>query len=122
MIEIVDHQPTWPEQFREIAGRLREGLGDLALRIDHIGSTAVSGLPAKDIIDIQISVTDFSEPVHDGLSVLGYSQAHEITCDDQPPGDSSPREMWNKWFFRPPSGQRPTNLHVRIVGRPNQRY
>jgi GrpB-like predicted nucleotidyltransferase (UPF0157 family) len=36
--------------------RLRSALGDVALRIDHIGSTSIPGLDAKPIIDIQISV------------------------------------------------------------------
>ncbi len=53
MIEIVPYQTSWPAEFQEIALVLRRGLGGLALRIDHIGSTSVPGLPAKDIIDIQ---------------------------------------------------------------------
>ena len=122
MIEIVDYQATWPQQFRDIAGRLRDGMGDLVLRIDHIGSTAVPGLAAKDIIDIQISAADFSEQVRGGLLALGYSQFSNITCDHRPPGDHSSVEMWNKWLFRPPARQRPTNLHIRILGRANQQY
>ena len=42
---------------------LRQALGGLALRIDHIGSTAVPGLPAKDVIDIQITVAALDAPV-----------------------------------------------------------
>ena len=44
MVEIIPYQNTWPSDFQAIAARLRQGLGDLALRIDHIGSTAVPGL------------------------------------------------------------------------------
>src|SRR5215212_9393919 len=54
MIEIVAYQNSWPLEFGELASALRQGLGSLALRIDHIGSTAVLGLAAKDVIDIQI--------------------------------------------------------------------
>jgi len=55
-IIIVPYDPAWPALFRQIGGRLREALGDVALRIDHIGSTAVPGLAAKPIIDVQVSV------------------------------------------------------------------
>ena len=56
MLEIVPYKRSWPSEFRKLASLLRQGLGDLALRIDHIGSTAVPGLAAKDVIDIQITV------------------------------------------------------------------
>jgi GrpB-like predicted nucleotidyltransferase (UPF0157 family) len=47
MIEIVAYKNEWPSEFKEIAGNLRHTLGDLALRIDHIGSTAVPGMDAR---------------------------------------------------------------------------
>jgi len=48
--------------FAELGGQLRRALGDVALRIDRIGSTAVPGLDAKPIVDVQISVAAL-EPV-----------------------------------------------------------
>ena len=44
------------------------------------------------------------------------------TSDHRPPGWVGTDAQWEKRFFRPPSGQRPTNLHVRAAGRANQRY
>jgi GrpB-like predicted nucleotidyltransferase (UPF0157 family) len=41
MVEIVPYKESWPSEFQEIASRLRHQLGELALRIDHIGSTSV---------------------------------------------------------------------------------
>jgi GrpB-like predicted nucleotidyltransferase (UPF0157 family) len=61
-IEVVAHDPAWTARFAELGRDLRAGLGDVALRIDHIGSTSVSGLAAKPIIDIQMSVAAF-EPL-----------------------------------------------------------
>ena len=58
MIEIVESNPQWIAEFQRIGARLREGLGAAAIRIDHIGSTAVPGLCAKDVIDVQIGVTE----------------------------------------------------------------
>jgi GrpB protein len=53
---------------------LRAALGAMALGIDHIGSTAVAGLPAKPVIDVQISVAAFEpmEAFKDPLEQLGY--------------------------------------------------
>ncbi|MGH2482027.1 MAG: GrpB family protein, partial [Ktedonobacteraceae bacterium] len=60
MITIVPYDTNWPAAFIEVARPLRAALGDLALRIDHIGSTSVPGLAAKDIIDVQITVADLA--------------------------------------------------------------
>ncbi len=43
MIEIVAYSPEWPSEFKKFASQLRLALGELALRIDHIGSTSVQG-------------------------------------------------------------------------------
>ncbi|MDF2682954.1 MAG: hypothetical protein K0R47_4144 [Brevibacillus sp.] len=53
---ISKHDPEWKSMFGDIASKLRTSLGDLAIRIDHVGSTSVIGLDAKPIIDIQISI------------------------------------------------------------------
>ncbi|GAB4203873.1 MAG: hypothetical protein OHK0022_28450 [Roseiflexaceae bacterium] len=122
MIVIAPYHDEWPLEFEAIAAGLRAGLGDLALRIDHIGSTAVPGLPAKDILDVQVTVAALDEAVTAALTGLGYEQRANIVADHQPPGADGPPEHWQKRLFRPPPGQRPTNLHVRVAGRPNQRY
>lgn len=65
-IEVCDWSAEWAEKFRAKAAVIREALGTRAKRIDHIGSTAIHGLAAKPIIDIQVSVLDFFDP-KDGL-------------------------------------------------------
>lgn len=122
MIDIIPYQSRWPSEFREIATVLHNGLGPLAMRIDHIGSTAVPGLAAKDVIDVQISVASLNNDVCSRLTALGYSRVDSISNDHHPPGEASADEEWQKWFFRAPAGQRPTNTHVRVLGRANQRY
>lgn len=57
-IAIVDHDSTWADAFEVHRRRIRRALGDLARRVDHVGSTAVPGLAAKPIVDIQVSVPD----------------------------------------------------------------
>jgi len=57
MIIIAPYDPAWPALFATEAVRIRQALGDLALRIEHVGSTSVPGLAAKPVVDIQVSVS-----------------------------------------------------------------
>jgi GrpB-like predicted nucleotidyltransferase (UPF0157 family) len=122
MPEIVDYKPNWPAEFAAIAGTLRHALGDLALRIDHIGSTSVPGLAAKDIIDIQITVAALDPEILAVLSALGYVRPAGIWGDHRPPNTTGPDSDWQKLYLNEPPGQRLTNTHMRVLGRPNQRY
>jgi GrpB-like predicted nucleotidyltransferase (UPF0157 family) len=122
MIEIVPYKSSWSFEFREIATILRHGLGKLALRIDHIGSTSVPGLAAKDIIDIQITVAALSQEVYLAMVSLGYTQAENISRDHRPAQAGGDETDWEKWYFRPPPLQRPTHVHMRVEGHLNQRY
>lgn len=56
MVVISEYDPNWPALFEEEADSLRKAFGLTALRIEHVGSTAVPGLAAKPVIDIQVSV------------------------------------------------------------------
>ena len=84
MIEIVPYDPRWSREFEAERGRIQAAFGSRAIRIDHNGSTAVPGLAAKPVIDIQISV----EPLHPAVAYapllenLGYS--HGPHADDDP--------------------------------------
>jgi GrpB-like predicted nucleotidyltransferase (UPF0157 family) len=124
-VEVVEPDPGWPAEFDAIARALRSALDGLALRIDHIGSTSVPGLAAKDVIDVQLTVVSL-EPAHvlDGLlAALGYEPVAHVDRDHVPPGlEPGDPAAWRKRLFRAPPGQRRTNLHVRVDGRPNQRY
>ena len=121
MVTIVPYQPTWPEEFQTIGNVLHQALDDLALRIDHIGSTSIPGLAAKDLIDIQVTVESLNPLVEQALNSIGYTRTEQFR-DHPPPGAEAHASDWSKWVFKPPIDQRPTNLHVRIAGRANQRY
>lgn len=124
LIEIVEHNPDWSNEFRTIAMKIAASTKSIAQRVDHIGSTSVGGLPAKDRIDIQLSIASASDfdQVQECLESIGYSMVPHILDDHIPPDGPFVEEQWQKRFFRPPTGQRATNLHVRINGLPNQRY
>ena len=125
MIEILDYDRRWPMEFAAIGQDIRLALGDIALRIDHVGSTSVPGLAAKNIIDVQITVRSIEPDAlfATALEAAGYMMRREVTRDHRPPGIEEGGEAdWEKRFFKPPEGWRPTNIHVRAQGRANQRY
>jgi len=73
-ILVAPYDPRWPEEFERERDRIRGALGAAALRIDHHGSTAVPGLAAKPVIDIQISVARLQpiEAYAAALERIGY--------------------------------------------------
>jgi GrpB-like predicted nucleotidyltransferase (UPF0157 family) len=122
-IAIVDYDSTWPEQFEELAATLRRELGDGARAIDHIGSTAVPGLAAKDVIDLQVAVADLAQAdrLAPAFERAGYVPT-PYRRDHQPAGDGSDPGRWEKRLWQSPPGARRVNAHVRVAGWPNQRY
>jgi GrpB-like predicted nucleotidyltransferase (UPF0157 family) len=74
MIEIVPYDEAWSTMFEVEAGRIWAAFHGLALRVEHVGSTAVPGLPAKPVIDIQVSVACLVplEPYVRLLGSVGY--------------------------------------------------
>jgi len=73
-IELADYDPAWPGLFAREARRIRATLRERALRIEHVGSTAVPGLAAKPIIDILLIVGDSAdeETYVPALEAAGY--------------------------------------------------
>ena len=122
MISIVSYKASWPNEFFEKGTMLRQILGDLALRIDHIGSTAVPGLAAKDVIDIQITAERLTSKLERAMNLAGFQRLININRDHVPPGKESTATEWEKWLFQPASPGRRVNAHVRMPGRANQRY
>jgi GrpB-like predicted nucleotidyltransferase (UPF0157 family) len=108
---VVPYEDEWPWLFREQAAQMRAALGEVALRIDHIGSTSVPGLAAKPVIDVQLSVAAL-EPVdafRAPLEGLGYVFRA-----------SDPERT--KRYFREPPGERRTHIHVRRLGSWNEQF
>lgn len=122
MISIVQYKTSWPNEFLEKGTMLRHILGDLALRIDHIGSTSVPGLAAKDVIDIQITAERLTKDLERAMKLAGFQRLVDISQDHVPPGKVTDAQEWEKWIFQPASPGRRVNVHVRMPGRANQRY
>jgi GrpB-like predicted nucleotidyltransferase (UPF0157 family) len=73
-IVVVDPDPAWAARFVEESARIGDALGPVALRIEHVGSTSVPGLPAKPIVDIDVHVadTDAEDLYVSALEAVGY--------------------------------------------------
>ena len=122
MVTIQPYQANWPLLFQEIAETLRRALGRSAIRIDHIGSTAVPGLAGKDRIDIQITVAALDNKLLSDMQGLGLTRIRDLIHDHVPPGANKSDQEWEKWLFVQRGGVCDANIHIRIQGRLNQRY
>ena len=121
-IVIRSYSPAWPDEFASLRADLLRMLGQRGRRIAHIGSTAVPGLAAKDIIDIQIGVDELSGDLTSCLVEAGYEFVARHDRDHVPQGDVGPATAWQKLYFRGPAGTRPCHVHARVRGSPNHRY
>jgi GrpB-like predicted nucleotidyltransferase (UPF0157 family) len=121
-IVIVAYQPTWPAEFEALRASLVEILGPLALQVDHIGSTSVPGLGAKDVIDVQVTVAALDPEITRRMTAAGYEHWQAITGDHVPLGDDPDPRRWAKLLFSQPPGERRRNVQVRVAGNSNQRY
>ena len=118
---VVSYDETWPEQARRIVARLKTAYAHRAVRDDHIGSTAVPGLDAKDVIDIQVTVKslDVADELTDLLLAAGYPRVADITEDVAHTDDKT---LWQKRFHASADPGRPTNVHIRVDGWPGQQF
>ncbi|MDY6995559.1 MAG: dephospho-CoA kinase [Actinomycetota bacterium] len=129
---VVPPDPHWPEQAGRILTRLRLACGQHAQRIDHIGSTAIRGMDAKDIIDIQVTVESLAaaDDLAEALLAAGYV-ATAVTEDvGKPDARSTVGEfdhtedgrLWGKRLYCSADPGRPTHVHVRVAGWPGQQF
>ncbi len=74
VVTLVEYDPRWPALFEREASRVHRALGDRALQIEHVGSTAVPGLVAKPIVDLLLVVEDSADEGTYGpaLEAAGY--------------------------------------------------
>jgi GrpB-like predicted nucleotidyltransferase (UPF0157 family) len=103
-VEVVSYQEKWPRVFEEWRARLAAGLEPTARRIDHVGSTAVPGLAAKPVVDIQISVDDLEHEA-------AYVPAIEATGVPL-----RSRHGEDRYFRPPPDAPRVVQIHVCAAG------
>ncbi|GGP50491.1 dephospho-CoA kinase [Saccharothrix coeruleofusca] len=113
---VVPYDATWPAQAERIAARIRLAAGQR--RVEHIGSTAVPGLAAKDVLDFQLGVDSLetADALADALAEAGFPRLDGIDTDT-PKDDGDPRR-WRKRVHVGADPARRVNLHVRVEGGP----
>jgi GrpB-like predicted nucleotidyltransferase (UPF0157 family) len=79
MILVVDYDPEWPRTFAALRDYVQGAVADLALAIEHVGSTAVPGLAAKPIVDLDVVVPAgrVTEAIA-RLTALGYAHKGDL--------------------------------------------
>jgi dephospho-CoA kinase len=121
LYELVPHNPAWRDDALRIIKRIEMACGERALRVDHIGSTAVPDMEAKDVIDIQITVAslDVADELVGPITDAGYPRIERITQDWPHTGDSA---LWRKRIHCAADSGRPANVHIRVAGSPGQQF
>jgi dephospho-CoA kinase len=119
LVTIADPDPTWPAQAARLIARIRAAVGPAAVRIDHTGSTAVPGLAAKDLVDLQLVVADLAaaDAARPGLEQAGFARLPGEWWDRTPEGGRLAKRVHTAC-----DPGRPVNLHVRVAAGPAWRW
>ncbi|MFW5474247.1 dephospho-CoA kinase [Knoellia sp. CPCC 206450] len=116
-LTISEPRAEWVAEAARLIARLERALGERAVSVEHIGSTSVPGLPAKDVIDLQVGVVSLDDADErafvDALARCGFPRVDGTTRDNGKDG-----EDWPKRFHGSADPGRITHVHVREVGSP----
>ena len=94
---LVPYNPRWSDDFEALKRIVLDVVGPDAVSVDHIGSTAVEGLAAKEVIDLQVAVRQLSVADH-WPHRIGPFQRREVRTDHVPAGET-PGEEWEKRYW-----------------------
>jgi GrpB-like predicted nucleotidyltransferase (UPF0157 family) len=84
-IQVVDYNAEWPHQFGELRERIWPSVRDIALAVEHVGSTSVPGLAAKPVIDLDVVIPSRNEisSIVTRLDALGYRHLGNLGIEDR---------------------------------------
>ncbi len=116
-VDVLPYQERWAREGAELVSRLRHLAPD-ATALDHIGSTSVPGMPAKDCIDAMVRVRSLEDHDCSTLLAAGFREREESWNYIETLGEAS----HPKRVFAPPPGARSVNIHIREVGSPTAQY
>ncbi|MDI2033835.1 dephospho-CoA kinase [Paenarthrobacter nitroguajacolicus] len=120
---LADPNGDWARQAERLAARITLAAPAEILAVDHIGSTSVPGLAAKDVLDLQLAVTDLAtaDRIAPLLGTAGFPAVPHVRQDTPKPSDPG-MENWEKRFHANADPGRAVNLHVRVAGSPGWQY
>jgi dephospho-CoA kinase len=119
-LHVAAANPEWPGQAARLIARIAHAVGE-DTDVTHIGSTAVPGLPAKDVIDLMLAVRtlDEADALADRLAAAGFPRRPGEWTDN---ARGVPGQTWPKRLHGSADPGRPVNLHVRVWGSPGWRF
>lgn len=126
-VRLVPHDPEWAGRAARTAARIRWTIRDhpdaARCSVEHIGSTAVPGLAAKDVLDVQLAVPSLAvaDALEPALSAAGWVRVPGTDADSPKPSDPDP-EHWRKRFYGGTDPAVVIHLHLRETGSPGWRY
>jgi GrpB-like predicted nucleotidyltransferase (UPF0157 family) len=91
-VVVADYDEEWPRRFEALRARIWPAVADVAIRVEHVGSTSVPGLAAKPIIDMTIIVAgpgDVARTIP-RLATLGYRHLGDLGIEDREAFDHPP--------------------------------
>lgn len=107
-VALVEYDPGWPARFAEERARIREAVRDRFVALEHVGSTAIPGMPAKPVIDILGGVRRLAkaEACVEALEAIGYAYVPEVEAlvPDR------------RYFRKGPAGSRTHHLYAVVMG------
>ena len=114
-IVVTDYDPDWPRRFEEIRALVWPVVADIALAMEHVGSTSVPGLAAKPVIDIDIVVPGpESVPVAiERLATLGYEHVGDLTVTGRE-AFRAPAGAISQHMYVCPAGVLPLRNHLAL--------
>jgi dephospho-CoA kinase len=117
---LADPDPAWAAEAARLRARVAAAAGERGRGVAHIGSTAVPGLPAKDVIDLQLGVASLADAdaIRDALQNAGFPWRPGVDHDNPEPPGAAP---WPNRFHGSADPGRPVHLHVREIGSPGWR-
>ena len=119
---LVPYDRAWPDQASRLAVRVSRAAGTRSTRVDHVGSTSIPGIRAKDVIDLQATVRslDDADAARTALEDAGFPYMGNYT--DRPKSFDPDPEHWRKRLHGSADPGRIAHLHVREEGSPGWRY
>ncbi len=106
-VVVVDYDPDWAQRFEFLRGRITVALGGLAAAVEHVGSTAVVGLAAKPIIDMDvllISATALPEAI-ERLAALGYTHQGDLGIPEREAFLAPAKDFPHHLYVWPPNSR-----------------
>jgi len=125
MIELTYFKNEWEHLFDDFRDKIFSDLSGIVKQIEHIGSTSINDMKAKDIIDVQIGVSSFDiiDEVKSTLKSMDFEHLALIKQDHVPFHEFDYFERgWEKRFFKGVYNGQPFNVHVRILNNPNWNF